>query len=114
MVERFVLDNGMTVLVKEMHHAPIASFWIWYRVGSGDERPGITGISHWVEHMLFKGTPRFPMGAIDRQIARLGGVSNGMTWVDFTTYLETLPSRSRPTGWSTPSLSPKRSKPSAR
>jgi zinc protease len=92
MVERFVLDNGMTVLIKEMHHAPIASFWIWYRVGSGDERPGITGISHWVEHMLFRGTPRFPMGAIDRQIARLGGVSNGMTWLDFTTYLETLPS----------------------
>jgi zinc protease len=92
MVERFVLDNGMTILVKEMHHAPIASFWIWYRVGSGDERPGITGISHWVEHMLFKGTPRFPKGAIDRQIARLGGASNGMTWLDFTTYLETLPS----------------------
>jgi zinc protease len=92
MVERFVLDNGMTILIKEMHHAPIASFWIWYRVGSGDERPGITGISHWVEHMLFKGTPRFPKGAIDRQIARLGGASNGMTWLDFTTYLETLPS----------------------
>ena len=92
MIERFLLDNGMTILIKEMHHAPIASFWIWYRVGSGDERPGITGISHWVEHMLFKGTPRFPKGEIDRQVARLGGVSNGMTWLDFTTYLETLPS----------------------
>lgn len=92
MVERFTLDNGLTILIKEMHHAPVASFWMWYRVGSGDERPGITGISHWVEHMLFKGTPDFPKGELDRQIARHGGASNGMTWLDFTTYLETLPS----------------------
>jgi zinc protease len=92
MVEQFYLDNGLTILIKEMHHAPIASFWIWYRVGSGDERPGITGISHWVEHMLFKGTPRFPKGEIDHQVARLGGTPNGMTWLDFTTYMETLPS----------------------
>ena len=92
MVERFTLDNGMTILIKEMHHAPVASFWVWYRVGSGEERPGITGISHWVEHMLFKGTPQFPKGEIDRQVAGRGGVSNGMTWLDFTTYLETLPS----------------------
>ena len=92
MTERYTLDNGMTLLIKEMHHAPVASFWIWYRVGSGDERPGITGISHWVEHMLFKGTPQFPKGQIDRQIARSGGALNGMTWLDFTTFLETLPS----------------------
>jgi len=92
LVHRFVLDNDLTLLIKEMHHAPIASFWVWYRVGSGDERPGITGISHWVEHMLFKGTPQFPKGEIDRQVARCGGAVNGMTWLDFTTYLETLPS----------------------
>ena len=92
MTERYMLDNGMTILIKEMHHAPVASFWVWYRVGSGDERPGTTGISHWVEHMLFKGTPQFPKGEIDRQIARCGGAPNGMTWLDFTTYLETLPS----------------------
>jgi len=91
MTKRFQLDNGLTVLIKEMHHAPVASFWIWYRVGSGDERPGITGISHWVEHMLFKGTEQFPRGEIDRQIARSGGGLNGMTWVDYTTYFEILP-----------------------
>jgi len=91
MTERFQLDNGLTVLIKEMHHAPVASFWIWYRVGSGDERPGITGISHWVEHMLFKGTEQFPKGEIDRQIARSGGDLNGMTWLDYTTYYELLP-----------------------
>ena len=93
MTERYVLDNGMTVLIKEMHHAPVASFWVWYRVGSGDERPGKSGASHWVEHMLFKGTPQFPKGEIDRLIARCGGALNGMTWLDFTTYMETLPSQ---------------------
>ena len=93
MTERYVLDNGMTILIKEMHHAPVASFWVWYRVGSGDERPGKTGTSHWVEHMLFKGTPQFPKGEIDRLTARCGGTLNGMTWLDFTTYLETLPSQ---------------------
>jgi len=91
MTERFQLENGLTVLIKEMHHAPVASFWIWYRVGSGDERPGITGISHWVEHMLFKGTDQFPQGEIDRQIARSGGGLNGFTWLDYTTYFEVLP-----------------------
>jgi zinc protease len=91
MTKRFQLDNGLTVLIKEMHHAPVASFWIWYRVGSGDERPGITGISHWIEHMLFKGTDQFPRGEIDREIARSGGGLNGMTWIDYTTYFEILP-----------------------
>lgn len=91
MLTRYELDNGLRVLIQEMHHAPVASFWVWYRVGSRNEIPGITGISHWVEHMLFKGTEAFPKGEIDRQIARHGGILNGMTWLDFTTFLETLP-----------------------
>lgn len=85
------LSNGLTVLAKEAHSAPVASFWIWYRVGSRNERLGTTGASHWVEHMLFKGTSTFPRGAADKAIARNGGVSNGMTWYDFTTYYATLP-----------------------
>jgi len=85
------LPNGLTVLIKESHAAPVASFWIWYRVGSRNEHLGITGISHWVEHMLFKGTPTFPKGVVDKAIAREGGVFNGMTWYDFTTYFATLP-----------------------
>ncbi len=85
------LDNGLEVLIKEVHTAPVASFWIWYRVGSRNERLGITGISHWVEHMLFKGTPTFPKGAAEKAIARQGGMFNGMTWYDFTTYFATLP-----------------------
>lgn len=85
------LTNGLPVLIKESHVAPVASFWIFYRVGSRNELPGSTGISHWVEHMLFKGTERFPRGEFDKAVARAGGVSNGMTSQDWTTYFETLP-----------------------
>jgi zinc protease len=91
-IRKTVLNNGLTVVLREMHHAPVASFWVWYRVGSRNEVPGITGISHWVEHMLFKGTPTYPQGQFDKLVAREGGVFNGMTWIDFTTYFETLPS----------------------
>ncbi|MGH2543090.1 MAG: M16 family metallopeptidase [Ardenticatenaceae bacterium] len=90
-VEQRTLENGMTVLLRELHHAPVVSFWLWYRVGSRNEGTGTTGISHWVEHMMFKGTERFPKGAIDREIARLGGSFNAMTWLDFTAYYTTLP-----------------------
>jgi len=85
------LSNGLPVLIKESHVAPVASFWIFYRVGSRNELPGLTGISHWLEHMLFKGSERFPRGEFDKAIARAGGMSNGMTAQDWTTYFETLP-----------------------
>jgi zinc protease len=91
-IRKVILDNGLTVVLREMHHAPVASFWVWYRVGSRNELPGTTGISHWTEHMLFKGTPTYPQGEFDKAIAREGGLFNGMTWLDFTTYFETLPS----------------------
>ena len=54
------LENGLKILLKEIHTAPLISQWLWYRVGSKDEATGQTGISHWVEHMQFKGTPQFP------------------------------------------------------
>lgn len=85
------LGNGLTVLVQPLRHAAVVSCWLWYRVGSRNESPGFTGISHWVEHMLFKGTPRFPPGAIFRQVNRWGGTLNGFTWLDYTAYFETLP-----------------------
>jgi zinc protease len=88
---RTTLDNGLKILILETHTAPVASFWAWYRVGSRNERPGRTGISHWLEHMLFKGSERWPEGKADQAIAREGGIFNGMTWYDFTTYYETLP-----------------------
>jgi zinc protease len=91
-VFKTTLDNGLTVVLKEMHHAPVASFMIWYRVGSRNEKPGITGATHWVEHMMFKGTPTFPGEILDRMISREGGHWNAFTWIDFTAYYETMPS----------------------
>lgn len=85
------LENGLLVLLREIHSAPIISLWTWYRVGSRYEKPGLTGISHWVEHMQFKGTEKYPSTVMDRLIAREGGVWNAFTHVDWTTYYETMP-----------------------
>lgn len=85
------LQNGLKVLLKEIHTAAIISFWVWYRVGSRDEINGRTGISHWVEHMQFKGTPQFPASVLDRAISRDGGMWNAFTYMDWTTYFETMP-----------------------
>jgi zinc protease len=85
------LKNGLKVLLKEIHTAPLVSHWLWYRVGSKDEPTGKTGISHWVEHMQFKGTPQFPASVLDKAIAREGGQWNAFTFMDWTTYYETMP-----------------------
>jgi zinc protease len=83
------LDNGLKVLIQELHTAPLVSVWCWYRVGSGDEPPGRTGVSHWVEHMNFKGTANIPRDEMKGIVERFGGTWNGYTWIDQTTYLET-------------------------
>ncbi|MGN6484813.1 MAG: M16 family metallopeptidase, partial [Thermomicrobiales bacterium] len=85
------LENGLTIFVRPNSAAPIASFWTWYRVGSRNEQPGRTGVSHWVEHMQFKGTPSLEKGAIFRDVSREGGTLNAMTSMDWTAYFETLP-----------------------
>ncbi len=86
------LDNGLMVLLAPVRTAPVATFWVWYRVGSRNEVPGITGVSHWVEHMMFKGTPTLGKGEAMHRINRNGGVDNAFTWTDYTAYYETLPS----------------------
>jgi zinc protease len=83
------LDNGLKVLVREEHAAPLASVWCWYKVGSKDEGPGLTGVSHWCEHMNFKGTAHIPRDQVKGIIEQYGGSWNGYTWIDQTTYLET-------------------------
>ncbi len=90
-VHQHRLRNGLTIRMKEVRTAPIVSVWMWYRVGSRDEHAGLTGASHWVEHMQFKGTPTFPADVLDREISRCGGYWNAMTWLDWTAYYETLP-----------------------
>ena len=83
------LDNGLKVLIQELHTAPLVSVWCWYGVGSRDESAGVTGASHWVEHMNFKGTTNIPRDDMKGIVERLGGMWNGYTWIDQTTYLET-------------------------
>jgi zinc protease len=83
------LDNGLKVLVQEIRTAPLVSVWCWYGVGSGDEAPGLSGISHWVEHMNFRGTRNIPGARMKGIVERFGGMWNGYTWIDQTTYLET-------------------------
>src|SRR5215208_3587562 len=85
------LSNGLKVLLKEIHTAPIISSWLWYRVGSRDEVQGRTGVSHWVEHMQFKGTDQFPANILDKAISREGGSWNAFTYIDWTAYFETMP-----------------------
>jgi zinc protease len=88
-VNEEVLDNGLRVLIQEMHTAPLATVWCWYRVGSRDETTGHTGVSHWVEHMNFKGTTNIPRDKVKGIIEQFGGYWNGYTWIDQTTYTET-------------------------
>ncbi len=85
------LANGLQVILREVHTAPVISFWLAYRIGSRNERTGQTGISHWVEHMMFKGTEKFPPGVLDREIDRAGGQWNAFTSTDYTMYYATLP-----------------------
>ena len=84
-----MLDNGLTVVIQELHTAPLVSVWSWYKVGSKDEQPGLAGVSHWVEHMNFKGSKNIPRDQVKGIIERFGGSWNGYTWIDLTTYLET-------------------------
>src|SRR5262249_40047734 len=88
------LPNGLTVLTKEIHAAPVVCTYVWYRVGSRNETPGLTGVSHQLEHMMFKGTKTlFPQpGYIDLLVGRHGGENNAETGADTTSYYLFMPS----------------------
>ncbi len=89
-VQEFTLNNGLKILVKEDHRAPIAVSMIWYNVGSADEPGGITGVSHAMEHMMFKGTQKFPLGVFSKVIATIGGQANAFTNNDYTAFFEKI------------------------
>ncbi|CAM2918206.1 M16 family metallopeptidase [Legionella worsleiensis] len=89
-VQEYILNNGLKVLVKEDHRAPIAVSMIWYNVGSADEPGELTGVSHAIEHMMFKGTKKFPQGVFSQTIAAQGGQENAFTNNDFTAYFEKI------------------------
>jgi len=84
------LDNGLKIIVKEDHRAPIMVSQVWYKVGSSYEHDGITGISHVLEHMMFKGTKKHPAGEFSKIIAANGGRENAFTNQDYTAYFQTM------------------------
>ncbi len=84
--QTFTLDNGLKVLIKEEPAAPVVALNIWIHVGSRNEKPGQEGFSHLIEHMLFKGTPTYPTGQLDREIKKLGASQNAFTSLDYTCY----------------------------
>ena len=88
--QQFTLNNGLKILVKEDHRAPIVVSMVWYNVGSADEPAGITGISHVLEHLMFKGTNKCPLGVFSKKIAALGGQENAFTNNDYTAYFEKI------------------------
>lgn len=89
-VHEFRLDNGLKLIVKEDHRAPVVVSQVWYKVGSSYEYEGLTGISHMLEHMMFKGTDRYGPGEFSRIIAENGGRENAFTGADYTAYFESL------------------------
>ncbi|MBA2650205.1 MAG: insulinase family protein [Legionella sp.] len=91
-VQEFILKNGLKLVIQEDHRAPIAVSMLWYKVGSSDEKGGSTGLSHALEHMMFKGTKKFPQGEFSKIIAKTGGQQNAMTNTDYTVFYEKVES----------------------
>ncbi len=89
--ERFVLPNGLNVILHEDHTTPTVSVNVWYHVGSGSEKPGRTGFAHLFEHIMFEGSKNVPEGAFDEWLEAAGGDNNGSTTPDRTNYYEDLP-----------------------
>ena len=86
----YILSNGMKVLLVEVPKAPVATVQVWYKVGSRNEVMGRAGLSHMLEHMMFKGTAKYPKGSFSRLIRKNGGMDNAFTSQDFTAYFENL------------------------
>ncbi len=87
-VARFTLSNGMECIVIPDHRAPVVTHMIWYRVGSADEEPGKSGLAHFLEHLMFKGTAKNPSGHFSKILATLGGQENAFTGSDYTAYFQ--------------------------
>ncbi|MGQ0676986.1 MAG: M16 family metallopeptidase [Rhodospirillales bacterium] len=88
--DSFTLPNGMQVVVVENHRAPVVAHMVWYKVGSADEEPGKSGIAHFLEHLMFKGTPSVPPGDFSKIVARHGGNDNAFTSYDYTGYVQSV------------------------
>src|SRR5215468_2497422 len=89
-VTEFTLANGLQVLVIPDHRAPVVTQMVWYKVGAADEPRGSSGIAHFLEHLMFKGTRQIPPGEFSKIVARNGGDDNAQTSWDYTTYYERI------------------------
>jgi len=88
----FTLGNGLELVVIPDHRAPVVTHMIWYKVGAADETPGKSGIAHFLEHLMFKGTAKNPAGKFSQVVARIGGQENAFTAQDYTGYYQRVPS----------------------
>jgi zinc protease len=87
----FTLDNGLQVVVIPDHRTPVVTQMIWYKVGSADETPGKSGLAHFLEHLMFKGTSKHPAGEFSETVLRIGGSENAFTSTDYTGYYQRVP-----------------------
>jgi zinc protease len=94
--EKYSLPNGLEVILHEDRSVPLVTVNTWFKVGSGDERPGRTGFAHLFEHIMFMGSEHVPVGAFDQWLEAAGANNNGSTWFDRTNYFEWMPSNALP------------------
>ena len=87
----FTLDNGLQVVLIQDHRTPVVTQMIWYKVGSADETPGKSGLAHFLEHLMFKGTAKHPAGEFSQTVLRIGGNENAFTSYDYTGFFQRVP-----------------------
>src|ERR1700730_64515 len=87
----FTLNNGLQVVVIQDHRTPVVTQMIWYKVGSADETPGKSGLAHFLEHLMFKGTAKHPVGEFSQTVLKIGGNENAFTSVDYTGFFQHVP-----------------------
>src|ERR1700692_810161 len=87
----FTLPNGLKVVVIPDHRTPVVTQMVWYKVGSADETPGKSGLAHFLEHLMFKGTAKHPVGEFSQTVLRIGGNENAFTSTDYTGYFQRVP-----------------------
>jgi len=90
-ITHFTLSNGLEVVAIPDHRAPVVTHMLWYKVGSADETPGKSGLAHFLEHLLFKGTAKNPSGRFSQVVATIGGQENAFTSSDYTGYFQRVP-----------------------
>jgi zinc protease len=87
----FTLANGLNVVVIPDHRTPVVTQMIWYKVGSADETPGKSGLAHFLEHLMFKGTSKHPAGEFSQTVLKVGGNENAFTTADYTAFYQRIP-----------------------